>query len=326
MILRRGPSARRLQRGAMLPAGRAAPRFVTHGRDPAAFATGRGHRGGRASVVMRQTLAGLALAASVLGPLADAAAAPGTTTAPVYLRAGPSPAYPVVTTLPPGAQLEVLGCVEDWAWCDVAWGAARGWVSAGYLAFPYAGPPAPLYRYGPSIGLTIVPFEFGPYWGRYYRDRPWYADRDRWGPPRYAAPRPRPHPSGPPPVWRPPAGHAGPPPGPPPRHTSRPPGHTAHTSPGPRPHSGPPPNAGRPHQGPPPNADRSSRRESPRGPPPNADRPNRGESARTADRPPRGQPSNADRGPRDEPPRTAGRPPQGESPQGQRPSSGRSRD
>lgn len=220
---------------------------------------------------MKPALAGFA-AALVALPLA-AGAAPGMTTAPVYLRAGPSPAYPVVTTLPPNAQIEVLGCAEGWAWCDVAWGAARGWVSAGYLAFPYAGPPSPLYSYGPSIGLAIVPFEFGPYWGRYYRDRPWYAERDRWGrppPPRYAAPPPRPAPQR----------HAAPPP----RHA---PQHQAAPQPHPRPSSAPPPANLRPppaQAGPPPR--HSGPSQGAGGPPPQAGRPS-GPGGPPSDRGPR---------------------------------------
>jgi len=179
---------------------------------------------------MNRTLTALAFAAAIAVPLADAAASPGTTTAPVNLRAGPSTAYPVVTVLPPSAPLEVYGCTEGWAWCDVAWGDARGWISASYLSFQqYRGPSAPLYRYGPTIGLGVIQFNFGSYWNNHYRARPWYATRDRWGPPPRAhrpAPPPRPHAQRPPP--RPP--HQAGPGGRPPSHGGRPDNH----------HGGPP--------------------------------------------------------------------------------------
>jgi len=28
--------------------------------------------------------------------------------------------------------------------------------------------------------VPVVSFEFGTYWDRHYRDRPWYRDRARW--------------------------------------------------------------------------------------------------------------------------------------------------
>ncbi|HEY8614523.1 MAG TPA: hypothetical protein VIL69_24945 [Roseomonas sp.] len=64
----------------------------------------------------------------------------------------------------------------------------------------------PLPQYAPRVGLPVVTFSFGDYWRDHYRDRSWYAERDRWGgpPPRAAWREPPPHPG---PGWR-----GGPPP------------------------------------------------------------------------------------------------------------------
>ena len=155
----------------------------------------------------------------------------------VNLRAGPAPDYPVVSQLPPGAPVTMMGCINGYTWCDVALPNLRGWVYAGSLNYPYQGNPVPVLGYGSVIGLPIVTFSIGTYWGNYYRGRPWYRDQARW------AHRPPPRPG----HGRPPA----PPPShgrPPPSHGRPPPGHGAGRPPGGRPPSGgggrPPGNAG----------------------------------------------------------------------------------
>ncbi|TKC88002.1 peptide-binding protein [Trinickia terrae] len=136
-----------------------------------------------------------AVAASVcLMPLAGTAFAQSEayTSAPVDVYAGPASDYPVVAQLPPGQELEVLGCVADYSWCDVAAPGLRGWVYGGYLSYPYDGSQEPIITYGAQFGVPIVVFSFGNYWDHYYRDRPWYHDRDRWShhpPPRGGPPQ-----------------------------------------------------------------------------------------------------------------------------------------
>lgn len=166
----------------------------------------------------------LALAACVL-PLAAAAQQVASTAKPVHLRAGPDRAYPVVAVLPGGAQVVVQGCVADYRWCDVGFGAERGWVYAGNLRYPQGTVYVPLPAAAPAIGVTILYFGIHDYWDLHYRDRPWYPDRDRWVRPRpHGARPPRPlpppvHPAPPPPAVRPapiprvpPAGRIHPPP------------------------------------------------------------------------------------------------------------------
>ena len=186
------------------------------------------------------------------------------TNSPVNLYAGPADDYPAVSQLPPGAPVTVMGCVSGYTWCDVAAPDLRGWVYAGSLSYPYQGSNVPILSYGTAIGLPIVTFSIGSYWGSYYRGRPWYNDQKRWA----HHPPPPPGRGGPPPGHGgPPPGHGGPPPGhegPPPGHESPPPGHggpqLGHEGPPPG-HGGPPPGAGAPpahiaqppvHAGPPP--------------------------------------------------------------------------
>jgi len=96
------------------------------------------------------------------------------------LRAGPGRDYPVVLQVPPGRPVEVAGCLEDYAWCDVIAGSDRGWMYSGTLEYPYEGHRVVILNEGPAIGLPILGFSVGPYWDTYYRNRPWYGRRSYW--------------------------------------------------------------------------------------------------------------------------------------------------
>jgi uncharacterized protein YraI len=104
------------------------------------------------------------------------------------VRAGPDQTYPVVAQLPPGAGLQVMGCIDGYSWCDVVFGDNRGWVYAGSLSYPYQNRRVPILGYGPTIGIPIITFSIGNYWDSYYRGRPWYRNRGYWidrSPPRF---------------------------------------------------------------------------------------------------------------------------------------------
>ena len=172
-----------------------------------------------------------------------ALAAEGYAIATVNLRAGPSTGYPVVTVIPAGAPVTIYGCMQSPAWCDTSYRGIRGWVSGRYLQAlyqqrrVYVGP-----EYYAPLGIPLIGFSFDTYWDRYYRDRPFYRDRDRWhdyyeGRP-YRPPGYRPRPERPP-AYRPPARPERPP-------EYRPPGQRP-------PYARPPhrPEAGRPPQRPP---------------------------------------------------------------------------
>ena len=125
------------------------------------------------------------------------------TTEPADLYAGPDDAYPVVAQLDPNTPIQVIGCLDDWSWCDVGVEDFRGWMYSPGITYYYQGGYVPLYSYAPSLGITVVPFSVDAYWGHYYHDRPWYSRRDEWahrtmhhrrppGPPPSAGPPPPP--------------------------------------------------------------------------------------------------------------------------------------
>jgi len=158
--------------------------------------------------------------AIVLCVLAGAAQAQAAYTArTVNLRAGPGVDYPVVAVLPPGLQVWVQSCVEDYSWCDVLIGSERGWIFSGNIQSYYddVSGYVPLY-YGAWFGIAAYPFFINDYWGRYYYNRPWYPQLHRWA---------NHHPPGhihPPPVGRPPARPGDGTPGSPPHRPGRVPG------------------------------------------------------------------------------------------------------
>lgn len=146
------------------------------------------------------------LALTLALPLA-AQAQQAQTTKWAHLRAGPAREYPLVAQLPPYASVAVQGCVSDYSWCDVITPEnERGWIYAGNLVYPYQNGPVPLIQYGAVIGVPIVTFFVGSYWGSYYRGRPWYGDWhrwDRWNHDRFGPARPGPGYRPPPPPYRP---------------------------------------------------------------------------------------------------------------------------
>lgn len=108
------------------------------------------------------------------------------TTRPANVRAGPDRDYPLITQLPPGFRVQVMGCVADYRWCDVVFNGDRGWMYAGNLAYPYRSNRVPILGYGAVLGLPIITFSLGSYWDQYYHGRPWYPQRDYW---RHRAPQ-----------------------------------------------------------------------------------------------------------------------------------------
>ena len=110
----------------------------------------------------------------------SALAARGVATSDVNMRAGPGTEFPVVTTIPDSAGVNILGCLAARDWCDVVWSGNRGWVSANYLNYFYNNNFVYLPEYYDRIGVPVVTFSFGPYWSQHYAGRPWYNRRHRW--------------------------------------------------------------------------------------------------------------------------------------------------
>ncbi len=141
---------------------------------------------------MKRLLAGAAFALALACP-GLALANPGFVPAPVALLAGPDSNYPFVVTIPGNATVNIMGCLSDLGWCDVAWGAYRGWMPGAYLRSSWNGGYYTLYQAPPP---PVVVFDFGSYWDRFYLSFPFYGNRDHWRPAPNPSPGPRyqPHP------------------------------------------------------------------------------------------------------------------------------------
>jgi uncharacterized protein YraI len=118
------------------------------------------------------------------------------------VRAGPDPSYPEVAELDADTPIQVMGCLDDWSWCDVTFGDNRGWLYSPDITYAYQGGYVPLYSYAPGLGIPVVGFSLDVYWGSHYHNRPWYGQREEWahrtihhqrpsGPPPSAGPPPR---------------------------------------------------------------------------------------------------------------------------------------
>lgn len=125
---------------------------------------------------IRNFLAGVVGLAGLTGP---ALAVPGYTNSGLNLLAGPGVDYPAIAGLPPGLPVEIFGCLPGYAWCDIGVQDARGWVYSGGLQVVYGYRRVLLPGYAPALGLPLIGFNVDDYWGRHYRNRPWYDSRER---------------------------------------------------------------------------------------------------------------------------------------------------
>jgi uncharacterized protein YraI len=96
------------------------------------------------------------------------------------IHAGPDPAFPVISMIPEGQPIDIHGCVSGYEWCDVTWEGRRGWVDAEYLVGTYNDRRVSVFRYGRQIDVPILGFAIDDYWNRFYREEPWYGNRERW--------------------------------------------------------------------------------------------------------------------------------------------------
>ncbi|MBY3463582.1 SH3 domain-containing protein [Rhizobium laguerreae] len=130
---------------------------------------------------MKNLFVKIAAAGLLMLAPAIAEAAEGYSTANVNMRAGPSTRYPAVAVIPAGSSIEIRGCLSDVNWCDVEFYGGRGWVSGQYVQAlyqqrrVYVGP-----QYYRPLGIPLIRFSVDNYWDRYYRNRDFYRDRDRW--------------------------------------------------------------------------------------------------------------------------------------------------
>ncbi|WP_342643205.1 DUF1236 domain-containing protein [Rhodoligotrophos ferricapiens] len=125
--------------------------------------------------------------ALVLAALLGAAWAPAAAqaqevfaTTDLNLRAGPSPEFPVVTAIPAQQSVEFHGCLEGRSWCDVTFNGNRGWAYGRYLAYQTASVRTVVTQAPATVEVPTVTYDTAEYWDTYYRDRPFYQQRERW--------------------------------------------------------------------------------------------------------------------------------------------------
>jgi uncharacterized protein YraI len=98
------------------------------------------------------------------------------------VRSGPSTNYQVIARLAPGTGVDVLGCLETRAWCNIIVEDLEGWVYAGRLEFVRSGRRYLVPNYYAHFGAPYVVFRFGDRdrydRHRYRRDRDRYRDRE----------------------------------------------------------------------------------------------------------------------------------------------------
>ena len=213
-----------LHHGAHPPQSHAPPPFARH--VTATCAARAGSHNSRKTPMPRAIAFRCVVALMALAPLPGLAQSAFTTQA-VNMRAGPDRMFPLVTWLPAGRPVTVIGCTSGWRWCDVVDGPFRGWVYSRYLSGPV------------RSRAPVITFSVGSYWGAHYQGRPWFGSQPSWN--NWGSPGWRPPPQRRPPNTRPP--NTRPPNTRPPN--ARPPGRPPE---GP-PNFGPPPAGDRPGQG-----------------------------------------------------------------------------
>ena len=71
----------------------------------------------------------------------------------------------IVMSIPPNSLLAVNGCLDDFTWCDVDWEGNHGWLYGNYLYYDYQQRRVPVIDVGAALGIGIVAFNLGDYWG-----------------------------------------------------------------------------------------------------------------------------------------------------------------
>ncbi|MCW5715171.1 MAG: DUF1236 domain-containing protein [Bauldia sp.] len=115
--------------------------------------------------------------------VAQSVTATATVVVDLNLRAGPGPAYPVITTIPANAAVNIYGCDAALAWCDIDWNGNRGWSYSAYLIYggTVTAPlpaPVPLPQVVQNPPPTVV-YDPEAYFNQYYQNQEFYNDRAR---------------------------------------------------------------------------------------------------------------------------------------------------
>ena len=128
---------------------------------------------------IRSIIPGLAMALTAISMPAVAQAAEGFVSSSGNLRAGPQTDYPRIDHLARGTSLEVYGCLQSYAWCDVSADGERGWFPGSRIQFLRDGRNLNLVTSFGILGLSVLDFAQPDYWNSHYSNQPWYGDK-RW--------------------------------------------------------------------------------------------------------------------------------------------------
>lgn len=143
----------------------------------------------------RSILRGLTIGLALLALPTAALATDGFARSSATLRAGAGSDYPAIMRVSAGTDLDVIGCISRYTWCDVAVDGERGWFPGRRIGFLRDGRRVYLSDGGAALGLTILSFGMADYWGSHYSGRPWYNERRWWrghGPmPQHLSDRPQ---------------------------------------------------------------------------------------------------------------------------------------
>ena len=128
---------------------------------------------------IRSIIPCVAIALAAITMPAIAQAAEGFVSSSSNLRAGPQSNYPRIDHLARGTSLEVYGCLDGYAWCDVSADGERGWFPGSHIQFLRDGRNINLSTGFGILGLSILDLAQQDYWSNHYSNQPWYGDR-RW--------------------------------------------------------------------------------------------------------------------------------------------------
>lgn len=103
------------------------------------------------------------------------------TTARLTVRAGPHASLPAVAIIRRGDSVDLKGCLRSTEWCEIETvNDERGFVPASYLRVDRRGRSLTIIEWKAGGGSRTIIFRPHNYWDRYYSEKPFYKDRDRW--------------------------------------------------------------------------------------------------------------------------------------------------
>ncbi len=103
------------------------------------------------------------LSMTLIGTLGAGAALADTSAIAVTdlnLRAGPSPAQPVIAVIPNQGAVNITGCIEASSWCQVDFNGTQGWAYGDYLSASLDGGSVRVIENRSKIDLNTVTYDY----------------------------------------------------------------------------------------------------------------------------------------------------------------------